>query len=86
MDPASCILFVFFLMCSGYFAACETAYTGVSKIVDVACGDNGSFALLDNNRKHIFVYNEEGYLLYAFSGPDVTAGGLRTPSSIDMRF
>jgi len=63
----------------------DAGYTGVSKIVDVACGDNGSFALLDNNRKHIFVYNEEGYLLYAFSGPDVTAGGLRTPSSIDMR-
>ena len=62
----------------------DATYTGVSKIVDVACGENGTYALLDNNRKHIFVYNNEGYLLYAFSGPDVTAGGVRTPSSIEM--
>ena len=32
MDPASCTLFVFFLLCSAYFACCETAYTGVSKV------------------------------------------------------
>ena len=32
MDPASCILYVFFLLCSAYFACCETTYTGVSKV------------------------------------------------------
>ena len=32
MDPASCILFIFFLLCSAYFACCETAYTAVSKV------------------------------------------------------
>ena len=32
MDPASCILYVFFLLCSAYFASTETAYTAVSKV------------------------------------------------------
>ena len=32
MDPASCILYVLFLLFSSYFAAAETAYTAVSKV------------------------------------------------------
>ena len=32
MDPASCILYLFFLLCSAYFASSETAYTAVSKV------------------------------------------------------
>lgn len=42
MDPASCILYLFFLLCSGYFACCETAYTGVSKIRLRAMADKGN--------------------------------------------
>ena len=57
-------------------------YEGLSEIKDVSCGDCGTFALLDLNRKHIFVYNAEGYLLYAFGGPDVSAGGIKTPIAL----
>ena len=32
MDPASCILYLFFLACSAYCASAETAYTAVSKV------------------------------------------------------
>jgi len=32
VDPASCILYIFFLLCSAYFASSETAYTAVSKV------------------------------------------------------
>lgn len=32
MDPGSCILYLFFLMSSAYFACCETAYTAVSRV------------------------------------------------------
>ncbi len=32
MDPASCILYVLFLLCSAYFACVETAYTAVNKV------------------------------------------------------
>ena len=32
MDPASCILYLLFLVCSAYCASAETAYTAVSKV------------------------------------------------------
>lgn len=42
MDPGSCILYVFFLLCSAYFACCETAYTGVSRVKLRALADKGN--------------------------------------------
>ena len=42
MDPDSCILYLFFLMCSAYFASCETAYTAVSKVRLRTMVDKGS--------------------------------------------
>ncbi|MBR5474607.1 MAG: HlyC/CorC family transporter [Lachnospiraceae bacterium] len=32
VDPVSCILYLFFLFCSAYFACSETAYTAVNKV------------------------------------------------------
>ena len=42
MDPASCALYVIFLLCSAYFACCETAYTGVSKVRLRTLADKGN--------------------------------------------
>ena len=42
MDPASCILYVLFLILSGYFAASETAYTAVSKVRMRTLADKGN--------------------------------------------
>ena len=42
MDPASCILYVFFLFCSGYCAAAETAFTAVSKVRLRTLSDKGN--------------------------------------------
>ena len=42
MDPASCILYVIFLLSSAYFACCETAYTGVSKVRLRTLADKGN--------------------------------------------
>lgn len=42
MDPASCILYVLFLLLSGYFAAAETAYTAVSKVRMRTLADKGN--------------------------------------------
>lgn len=42
VDPSSCILYVFFLLCSGYFAACETAYTAVSRVRMRTMADKGN--------------------------------------------
>ncbi|MBQ2271523.1 MAG: HlyC/CorC family transporter [Firmicutes bacterium] len=42
MDPASCILYLFFLACSGYCASAETAYTAVSKVRLRTLADKGN--------------------------------------------
>ena len=42
MDPASLCLYVFFLMCSAYFACAETAYTAVSKVRLRTMADKGN--------------------------------------------
>ena len=42
MDPASLCLYVFFLMCSAYFACAETAYTAVSKVRLRTLADKGN--------------------------------------------
>ena len=55
------------------------AFSGVSSFTDVAAGENSTFYLLDNNRKRIFAYDEDGFLLYAFGGPGASAGGFITP-------
>jgi CBS domain containing-hemolysin-like protein len=41
VDPSSCILYVFFLLCSGYCACSETAYTAVSKVRLRTMADKG---------------------------------------------
>ena len=60
-------------------------FKGVSQIMDVAAGDNGCYYLLDNNRKRVFAYDQDGYLLYAFSGPGQSQGGFHTPSALAVR-
>ena len=42
MDPSSCILYIFFLLCSGYCACSETAYTAVSKVRLRTMADKGN--------------------------------------------
>ena len=42
MDPSSCILYIFFLICSGYCACSETAYTAVSKVRMRTLADKGN--------------------------------------------
>ena len=42
MDPASCILYLFFLFCSAYCASAETAFTAVSKVRLRTMADKGN--------------------------------------------
>ena len=42
MDPGSCILYIFFLLCSAYFASAETAYTAVNKVRLRTMADKGN--------------------------------------------
>ena len=42
MDPSSCILYIFFLLCSGLCASAETAFTAVSKVRLRTMADKGN--------------------------------------------
>ena len=42
MDIDSCLLYLFFLFCSAYFACCETAYTAVSRVRLRTMADKGN--------------------------------------------
>ena len=42
MDPSSCILYIFFLLCSAYCASAETAFTAVSKVRLRTMADKGN--------------------------------------------
>lgn len=59
-------------------------YSGVSQMMDVAAGEDGVYYMVDNNRSRIFAYDQDGYLLYAFSGPGSAQGGLATPAALDV--
>lgn len=53
-----------------------------SKIVDVAVGEYGIYSLLDSVKGHIFTYDENGNLLYAFGGIGIRKADFRAPVSI----
>ena len=43
-----------------------TSYRDVSKIVDVALGNEGTWTILDNSRSRLYTYDQNGNLLFAF--------------------
>ncbi len=53
-----------------------------SKIVDVAYGENGVYALLDAEHGHVFLYDDNGNLLCTFGGNGTGAGAFRQVSSL----
>lgn len=55
-----------------------------SVIVDVAVRKDGIYAALDTTMNRIFVYDQEGSLLYAFGGKGNQEGTFYNPSSIEM--
>lgn len=55
-----------------------------SIIVDVAVRGDGIYAALDTTMNRIFVYDQEGSLLYAFGGQGSQEGTFYNPSSIEM--
>ncbi len=52
-----------------------------SRIVDIALGPSGTYTLLDSTRGHLFTYDENGVLLFAFGGLGTRTDELRRPVS-----
>ena len=59
------------------------AYSGASRIVDVAVRNQGIYSILDSSRGRIFTYDHEGNLLYIFGGMGSQEGTFTTPVAID---
>lgn len=49
-------------------------YSGVSKIVDVGCGPEGTWSIIDSKRSKVFTYDANGNLLFAFGDVGAKSG------------
>ena len=57
--------------------------TGVSVLQDVACLPGGMFACVDVRRSKIYLYDDEGEMLFAFGGLGGQKGNIAVPSAVD---
>lgn len=58
-------------------------YNGPSRITDVTAFDDETYYAVDRIRGHIFAYDEQGNLLYAFGGPGNQLGYFTYPVAIE---
>ena len=58
---------------------------GTTVFIDVAYFSNGMYACLDSTRGKIFVYNEDGYMLYTFGALGNSDGTFRQPTSLSYQ-
>ncbi len=54
----------------------------VSKFIDVAIGEDGTFSVLDSTRNRIFTYDITGNLLYVFGGSGTQVGVFQKPVAL----
>ena len=57
-------------------------YTGVSKIVDVGCGPEGTWSIIDSKRNKVFTYDSNGNLLFAFGDEGTQLGNLSSVGAV----
>lgn len=55
-----------------------------SIFVDIAVRDDGIYSALDTSKGRVFVYDQEGSLLYAFGGIGVSIGNFYSPAAIEI--
>jgi sugar lactone lactonase YvrE len=61
----------------------DIRYIGdVSRFVDVAVGEDGTYSVLDSTRSRIFTYDINGNLLYVFGGSGSQVGVFRKPVAL----
>ena len=59
--------------------------TGVSRVVDVACGPEQTWSIVDETRSKIFTYDYDGNLLFAFGDSGAQLGNLSTIKAISYQ-
>ena len=58
---------------------------GVSRVIDVACGPEQTWSIVDENRSKIFTYDYDGNLLFAFGDSGSQMGNLSTIKAISYQ-
>ena len=53
-----------------------------SDLIDIDATENGIYTCLDNMRGHVFTYNGEGDLLFAFGGLSAQRGAFKVPAAV----
>lgn len=61
----------------------RNSYKGPSLLVDVCSLEYGNYAVLDQKRGRVFVYNADGERMYNFGGPGDFNGGMSVPTALD---
>ncbi len=61
----------------------RSSYTGPSAFVDAATMPYNNYAALDKKRGRVFVYNNDGELMYNFGGLGDYNGGFTSPVALD---
>ncbi len=59
-----------------------TEANSVSRMIDVALGPGDSYTLLDNQKKLLYTYSEDGVLLCVFGGTNKSKSGFERPVAI----
>lgn len=57
-------------------------FSGVSTLVDVAVGPEGTWSIIDQKRSKIFTYDKDGNLLFAFGDVGSQTGNIKTAKAI----
>ena len=56
--------------------------TGASKIIDAACGPEGTWSIIDEKRSKVFTYNDNGDLLFVFGDKGQQIGNIDSVEAI----
>lgn len=56
--------------------------TGASKIIDAACGPEGTWSIIDEKRSKVFTYNDNGDLLFVFGDKGQQTGNVDSVEAI----
>lgn len=59
--------------------------TGASKIIDAACGPEGTWSIIDEKRSKIFTYNDNGDLLFVFGDKGQQTGNIDSVEAISYQ-
>ena len=63
-------------------ATAKSSISGASTIVDVACGPEGTWSVIDQKRSKVYTYDDQGNLLFAFGDSGQMLGNIQTLNGI----